>query len=64
MDQTCWSWHGRDARSNQGTNGRWLESRMLKTEILEVVIGNGKVLGMIKQWRLRRSEGNEEVKEL
>lgn len=49
-DQSCWTWHGKNARSKQGPNGRWLESRMLKTEIPEVVIGNGRVLGLTKQW--------------
>lgn len=33
----------RKAGCKQGTNGRWPESRMLKTEIPEVVSGNGKV---------------------
>lgn len=48
--QTCWSWGKGYARRNQGKNGRWLESKMLKTEIPEVVvISDGAVLGMTKE---------------
>ena len=49
--QTFWSWGKGYARRKQGKNGRWLESKMLKTEIPEVVvISDGAVLGMTKEW--------------
>lgn len=51
----CQCYGGGNASNKHETNGGWLESRMLKTEIPEeVVTGNSTTLGKTEEWVAER----------